>query len=104
MEGQASISSDVLARYAADAARESEGVRGLVASQLHRHRGVRISVEREAVTVELHLDVDWGASIPDVGHDVQQRVLGYLERMAGSHPSAGNLVHESAGPTQTPPT
>jgi uncharacterized alkaline shock family protein YloU len=88
MEGQASISSEVLARYAADAARESEGVRGLVASQLHRHRGVRVSGEGEAVTVELHLDVDW------------QRVLGYLERMAGSRPSAVNVVVDSVGPAR----
>jgi uncharacterized alkaline shock family protein YloU len=100
VEGQASISSEVLARYAADAARESEGVRGLVASQLHRHRGVRVSGEGEAVTIELHLDVDWGASIPDVGHDVQQRVLGYLERMAGSRPSAVNVVVDSVGPAR----
>ena len=97
MEGQASISSEVLARYASDAAREIEGVRGLVASQLHRHRGVRVSGEGEAVTVELHLDVDWGASIPDVGHDVQQRVLGYLERMAGVRPSRIDVWVDEVG-------
>src|SRR3989442_13069443 len=97
MDGQASISSEVLARYAADAARESAGVRGLVASQLHRHRGVRVSGEGEAVTVELHLDVDWGASIPAVGHDVQQRVLGYLQRMPGALPPEVNVVGHPVG-------
>ena len=44
MAGHASISSDVLARYAGDAALEVEGVRGLVVSHLPRHRPVRISV------------------------------------------------------------
>jgi uncharacterized alkaline shock family protein YloU len=98
--GRASISSEVLARYAADAAREIEGVRGLVASQLHRHRGVRVSGEDGAVTVELHLDVDWGAELPTLGQEVQQRVLDYLERMAGSRPTAVNVVIDAVGPAR----
>jgi uncharacterized alkaline shock family protein YloU len=59
---------------------------------------VRIGRENEAVTVELHLDVEWGASIPEVGRDVQRRVLEYLERMAGSRPSAVNVVVDAVGP------
>jgi uncharacterized alkaline shock family protein YloU len=98
--GRASISSEVLARYAADAAREIEGVRGLVASQLHRHRGVRVSGEDGAVTVELHLDVDWGVELPTLGREVQLRVLDYLERMAGSRPRAVNVVIDAVGPAR----
>jgi uncharacterized alkaline shock family protein YloU len=94
----ASVSTDVLARYAADAAREVPGVRGLVASQLHRHRGVRIGGENGAATVELHLDVDWGAHIPDVGRAVQARVREYLERMAGAEPAAVDVVVDAVGP------
>ena len=60
MEGRASISSDILARYAADAAREVEGVRGLVESHLHRHRGVRVLGEDGAVRIEIHLEAEWG--------------------------------------------
>jgi uncharacterized alkaline shock family protein YloU len=100
VEGQASISSEVLARYAADVARESNGIRGLVASPRHRHRGVRVGGENGSLTVELHLDVEWGASIPDVCRDVQQRVLEYLERMAGSRPVAVNVVVDSVGPAR----
>jgi len=98
VEGHATVSSEVLARYAADAARETGGVRGLVASQLHRHRGVRIGSENGGVTVELHLDVDWGSSIPEVGREVQHRVLEYLERMAGARPAAVNVVIDAVGP------
>jgi uncharacterized alkaline shock family protein YloU len=98
--GRASISSEVLARYAADAAREIEGVRGLVASQLHRHRGVRVSGEDGAVTIELHLDVDWGTELPTLGREVQLRVLDYLERMAGSRPAAVNVVIDAVGPAR----
>jgi uncharacterized alkaline shock family protein YloU len=99
VEGQASISSEVLARYAADAAREIEGVRGLVASQLHRHRGVRVSGEDGAVSIELHLDVDWGARFPELGRHVQRRVYEYLERITGSRPAAVNSVIDSVGPS-----
>ena len=100
MTGRASISSEVLARYAADAAREIEGVRGLAASQLHRHRGVRVSGEDGAVTIELHLDVDWGTELPTLGREVQRRVLDYLERMAGSRPAAVNVVIDVVGPAR----
>ncbi len=67
MEGHASISSDVLASYAADAAREVAGVTGVVESPLHRHRGVRVASDDGAVSVELHLAVEWGVSVPEVG-------------------------------------
>jgi uncharacterized alkaline shock family protein YloU len=100
VEGRATISSDVLARYAADAAGDVPGVRGLVASQLHRHRGVRITGDAVGPLVELHLDVDWGAPIPTVAREVQARVIEYLERMAGAAPAAVNVVIDSVGPTQ----
>lgn len=102
MEGHASISTDVLARYAADAAREVEGVRGLVDSALHRHRGVRVNGADPlaGVTVELHLDVAWGVSIPAVGEQVQRRVRDYLERMAGARPLAVNVVVDEIGPPE----
>ena len=65
MADQASISTDILARYAADAAREVEGVRAIPG-----RRGVRIS-GKDTVRVELHVVVEWGASIPALGGDVQ---------------------------------
>jgi uncharacterized alkaline shock family protein YloU len=95
----ATISSDILASYAADAAREVDGVRGLVESALHRHKGVRILGENGRVRVELHLAVDWGASIPDVGREVQQRVAAYLERMASVEPEAVDVVVDEIGPS-----
>jgi uncharacterized alkaline shock family protein YloU len=61
---------------------------------------VRVSEEGGAVMVELYLDVDWGSSIPDVGREVQLRVLEYLERMAGSRLAAVNVVIDSIGPPE----
>lgn len=98
MEGNASVAADVLASYAADAAKEVEGVAGLVESRLPRHGGVRVNGEDGAVRVELHLQLAWGASAPEVGREVQRRVADYLERMAGARPQAVDVVVDEIGP------
>jgi uncharacterized alkaline shock family protein YloU len=97
VDGRAVISPAILSRYAADAAREVEGVRGLVESTIPRHRGVRVSIEDSRVTIELHLAVDWGASIPQVGRRVQARVADYLERMADVDLAAVDVVVDEVG-------
>ncbi|HXH96120.1 MAG TPA: Asp23/Gls24 family envelope stress response protein [Gaiellaceae bacterium] len=98
MAGEASISSDILARYAADAAREVPGVRGLSESPIPGRRGVRIGGSNGEVRVELHLAVDWGTSIPELGRDVQQRVRDYLQRMADIEPAVVDVVVDEVGP------
>ena len=55
-------------------------MRGLANARAVR-RGVKLARTR-SVTVELHLAVEWGASIPQVGREVQQRVRDYLRQMA----------------------
>ncbi len=87
MDGHSVISPDVLARYAADAAREVPGVRDLVESPLHR-RGVKIAGDE----VEVHVQLDWGATIPDVAVAVQERVADYLVRMADVRPAKVHVV------------
>ncbi|MDX6440525.1 MAG: Asp23 family, cell envelope-related function [Gaiellaceae bacterium] len=98
MEGQASISTDILARYAADAAREVVGVRGVSESPLPGRRGVRVAADEGGVRVELHLAVDWGASIPELGRDVQRRVRDYLLSMADVDPAAVDVTVDEIGP------
>jgi uncharacterized alkaline shock family protein YloU len=96
-----SISTDVLASYAADAAREVDGVDGLVGAALPRHKGVRVVEEEGEVRVELHLAVKWGASIPRVGVDVQNRVAAYLAQMADVKLKAVDVVVDEIGPIRT---
>jgi uncharacterized alkaline shock family protein YloU len=98
VEGRATISSDILQSYAADAALEVEGVRGLVESTLHRHKGVRVEEEDGRVRVDLHLAIEWGASIPDVGLEVQRRVSAYLARMARVAPESVDVIVDEIGP------
>ena len=87
MEGHAVISHDVLASYAADAALEVDGVEALV-DAARRHRGVRVAEEDGAVTLEVHVVLEWGARAADVGARVQGRVAEYLVRTA-KLPSVG---------------
>jgi uncharacterized alkaline shock family protein YloU len=94
VEGHAVISPDIVARYAADAAREVPGVDGLVPSQLHRHRGVRVLDDR----VELHVRVAWGTSIPQVGRALRERVGEYLRSMAKADVAVDVVVDEVARP------
>lgn len=98
MEGHSSISADILASYAADAACEVSGVRAVFDGVGPRHRGVRVSGEAEAVSLELHLVVDWGASVPAVGRAVQDRVSDYLRRMADVKPVSVDVVFDEIGP------
>src|ERR1700746_848932 len=98
MAGQASISTEILARYAADAAQEVEGVRGFADSPLPRRHAVRVSGENGAVRVELHLVTEWGASIPEVGRLVQEHVREYLRNMADIEPGAVEVVVDAVGP------
>lgn len=98
MEGHASIERDVLATYAADAARDVAGVTGLVGSALHRHEGVRIAGGEGRELVELHLAVEWGANVPALGAEVQERVTAYLARMADLHPESVDVVVDEIGP------
>jgi uncharacterized alkaline shock family protein YloU len=98
VQGRATIAPEILESYAADAAREVEGVRGLVDSTLPRHKGVRVVDESGRVRVELHLAVEWGVSIPEVGREVQRRVGAYLQQMANVEPDGIDVIVDEIGP------
>jgi uncharacterized alkaline shock family protein YloU len=88
MEGHAVIAPDVLASYAADAAREIAGVAALVG----RNGGVRVSREDGRLEVELRLALVWGANAPAVGAQVQARVAESLARLADVRPDSVDVV------------
>ncbi len=83
---QASIATDILARYAADAARDVDGVRAISG-----RRGVRIS-GKDAARIELHVVAEPGVSIPALGRAVQARVREYLSSMADVEPASVDVV------------
>jgi uncharacterized alkaline shock family protein YloU len=86
VEGHAVISPDVLASYAADAAREVEGVRALAG------KGVKVARDEDQVAVELHLILAWGAHAGEVGSRVQAHVAECLARMADVRPHTIDVI------------
>jgi uncharacterized alkaline shock family protein YloU len=99
VEGNARISPDVLARYAADAAQGVPGVRGLVEGQLGRRGGVRVGSDDGRLTIEVHLSVDWGAPIPTVAREVQVRIADYLGSTTDARPARVDVVVDPIGGT-----
>jgi uncharacterized alkaline shock family protein YloU len=87
VDGQSVISPEVVARYAADAAREVEGVAAVV-------EGVRKGIRVDGEEIVLHLALRYGVSIPVVGAAVQRGVADYLERMTDARPAAVHVVVE----------
>jgi uncharacterized alkaline shock family protein YloU len=90
VEGHSVISPEVVARYARDAATGVAGVARIV-------DGVRKGVRVDGGGIELHLVVEWGASIPEVGAAVQRHVADYLERMTDVRPTVVDVVVEEIG-------
>jgi uncharacterized alkaline shock family protein YloU len=96
--GPSSIATDVLARYAADAAREVDGVDDLVGNALHRHEGVKVGRDGERTSVELHVALAWGANAAAVGAALQERVADTLARMTQVGPLAVDVVVDEFRP------
>ena len=94
--GQSLISPEVLARYAADAAREVDGV-ALPERALHRNSGVDVGGADGAPTIEIHVELGWGRNAAEVAGEVQRRVAEYLERMASVTPAAVDVVVDGVG-------
>jgi uncharacterized alkaline shock family protein YloU len=91
------ISPDVLARYAADAAREVDGVSALADGALHRGGGVEVSQGEGAPEIRVHFELAWGHGAEQVGAEVQRRVAEYLERMADVKAARVDAVVDGVG-------
>jgi cell envelope-related Asp23 family protein len=71
------ISTEVLARYAGDAA--------------------QVTREAETADVVVHLELEWGAASESVAREVQERVAEYLARMAHLEVRSVDVVVERVG-------
>ena len=93
MLGEVRIADDVIAIIAGLAATEVSGVArmcGNITNELvsklgmnKLSKGVRVNVEKDYVTVDLALELEYGISIPEVSSKVQDRVKSAIENMTG---------------------
>jgi len=91
------ISPDVLARYAADAARQVEGVAGVAEGPLRRGKGNAVSGDEDTLAVRLSVELEWGSSAAAVATEVQKRVSEYLKRMAHLTPASVDVLFDGVG-------
>jgi uncharacterized alkaline shock family protein YloU len=98
VNGDSLISPDVLARYAADAAGEVDGVAGLSEGPLQRGKAVAVSGDEDTLAIEFMLELEWGRNAAEVAREVQRRVSEYLAKMANVTPASVDVVFDAVGP------
>jgi uncharacterized alkaline shock family protein YloU len=85
------ISTEVLARYARDAALEVAGVAGLTRD------AAEVSSGDGTFGIDIHVELAWGAGAETVARAVQERVSEYVARMANVAVGSVDVVVESVG-------
>lgn len=100
--GELSISDEVVANIAAIAAKEIEGVAGLVGNKTGEFmsnfgvknsygKSIRVEMVERIVSVDMSLIVKYGFSLPKTGAAVQERVKNAIENMTGLEVSDVNV-------------
>ena len=101
--GSINISEEVIAAIAVGAAREVEGVSGMMTSLGNSvtdlmtnkknaqrvAKGVKIDMSEASLNMDLYLTVQYGNPIPEVAENVQKAVISAVEAMTGCTVGAG---------------
>ena len=100
-KGSINICQNVVAVIAASAAVENDGVYGLyqspgkelttVSGNRGISKGIRINIDGDKVTVDVHLITNLGYSVKEVGEAVQKAVKTAIEEAVGANVSAVNI-------------
>ena len=93
IHGDVKIADDVIAIIAALAATEVSGVArmyGNITNELvsklgmkKLSKGVRVKIEKDAIIVDLAIELEYGVSVPEISSKVQARVKTAIENMTG---------------------
>jgi len=59
---------------------------------------VKTTGDGDAVRVEVHVTVEWGAAIPELAGGIRARVRKYLVRMADIDPAEVDVIVDEIGP------
>jgi len=103
--GNVNISDEVVAVIASLAASEIKGIAGMVSGVVggiaeligkkNLSKGVKITREENKATIELSVIVEYGAKIPDVAWELQDKVKSEVESMTGLEVVAVNVSVDS---------
>lgn len=93
IHGDVKIADDVIAIIAALAATEVSGVArmyGNITNELvsklgmkKLSKGVRVKIEKDAIIVDLAIELEYGVSVPEISSKVQERVKTAIGNMTG---------------------
>ncbi len=101
--GSVNISDEVIAAIASLAATEVKGVCGMVSSSIgfaellgkkNLSKGVKITRDDKNISLDLSVIVEYGAKIPDMAWEIQDKVKGEVELMTGLDVVAVNVLVE----------
>lgn len=92
-EGIIKIADEVVATIAAVAASEVKGVAGMVGTitgsiteafgKKNVTKGVKVQVGEKEATIDIYIIVEYGAKIPEVAWEIQEKVKNAVESMTG---------------------
>ena len=84
--GRISISSDAIAQIVAETVRESYGVVAMAGPKwlpARSKRGIEVSRDGDAVTIDVHVVVEYGLNLAEVASTVRNRIGYEVERLTG---------------------
>lgn len=84
--GRISISSDAIAHIVAETVRESYGVVAMAGPKwlpARAKRGIEVGRDGDAVTIDVHVVVEYGLNLAEVASTVRNRVGYEVERLTG---------------------
>ncbi|HET8529393.1 MAG TPA: Asp23/Gls24 family envelope stress response protein [Gaiellaceae bacterium] len=84
--GRISIASDAIAQIVAETVRESYGVVGMAGKRwlpARATRGIEVGRDGDAVTIDVHVVVEYGLNLAEVAASVRNRVGYEVERLTG---------------------
>jgi len=91
-----SISEEVVATIAGIAAQEVKGVAAMNANGIgemlgRKTRGVKVQIGEKDTVIDINVTVEYGARIPDIAWEVQNKVKTQVEAMTGLNVVAVNV-------------
>jgi len=100
--GKVTYANDVIAKIAALAAGEVKGILGTTGGSIQEMlgmknltKGLKVTVNNQTVTVELHVIVEYGAHIHKVCAEVQDSIIKAIESMTDLKVTSVNVHVES---------
>lgn len=100
--GIVKISDEVVEVIAGLAASEIDGIEGMsttlvggitqiLSGKKNLSKGIKVTVEEDKATIDIHVVVKYGIKIPEVASKVQENVIKFVESMTGLKVSAVNV-------------